>query len=50
MEDNLLAFSYRKVVWEPHHASNLSNIFYSFANYDAKALGGWDKPIESIKI
>ena len=49
MEENLLPFGVRKIVWEPHHASNLSNIFYSFANYDAQRLGGFDKPIETVK-
>jgi hypothetical protein len=35
-------------VQEPRHASQLSNIFYAFANYPSSRLGGFDKPIEAV--
>jgi hypothetical protein len=42
----------RKLVWEPKHASHLSNVFYSFANYPSARLGGFDKPyvFENISL
>jgi hypothetical protein len=49
MEEHLYRIlKYRKLVWQPTHASHLSNIFYSFANYPAAMLGGFDKPIETV--
>jgi hypothetical protein len=42
------ALGLRKLVWQPRHASPLSNQFYSFANYPSERLGGFDKPIEAV--